>query len=172
MLAERIRSLEDGPPGGRTEDGTARLSEHPSLPPTIVPAGDTTGAASATASRMHSSNGQQSVSSKEARAAGLLPAFAPQQQSGASGDSSDSNARAVDRAVKLVNRMLSGGKVCMGGGRQACEPHAVRRQGMYGGAVLFRQRLQYVISMGTPSTNADEPTTCTCMHTIRPPCRT
>ena len=43
---------------------------------------------------------------------------------------------------------------------------------MYGGAILCRRRLLYLISMGTPSTNADEPTTCTCMHTIRPPCRT
>ena len=111
MLAERIRSLEEGPGGSRTEDGSARLSEHPSLLPTTglaAPAGDTTAVASATASRTHSSSGQQSVSSREARA-GLLPTLAP--QSGASGDSSDSNARAVDRAVKLVNRMLSGGKV-------------------------------------------------------------
>ena len=113
MLAERIRLQEAS--GCRAEDGVnSAPCRQP--PPEPEPAAGATSTSGAGSSRSPSSSGgaMQGMLSKEL-GADLLPAPAPHPQSGAPGDRSDSNARAVDRAVKLVNRMLSGGKVRTGG---------------------------------------------------------
>ena len=104
MLAKRIRSLEEGRGPGVKEHSTtsARLPKRQPFQPAASGPSRTTGAAS-TAGRSLSS-GKPPVATKEA--AGGPPAA---QSAAAPGDSS--SALAADRAIKLVNRMLSGGKV-------------------------------------------------------------
>ena len=109
MLAKRIRSLEEGPGGKEHSTTSARLPKHqPFLPAESGPASGPfrTSGVAITASIIHYSSGEPPVVTKEA---GGQPAALASQGAAAPGDSS--SALATDRAIKLVNRMLSGGKV-------------------------------------------------------------
>ena len=109
MLAKRIRSLEGGPAGGKEHSTTsARLPKRqPFLPAASGPASGPLRTARVAATAGRSASSSKPLVAIKAVSRGLL---ALASQSAAPGDGG-SNALATDRAVKLVNRMLSGGKV-------------------------------------------------------------
>ena len=111
MLAGRIRSLEEGPAGGNNGIVTSArqplCQPHlPALPPApAVPVSNSTEVASIVG---RSNSGSKPLVTIQ-EVGGLPPAHAS--QGAAPGDSSRN---ALDRAVRLVNRMLSGIKVWRG----------------------------------------------------------
>ena len=114
MLTKRIRSLEEGP-GGKVHSTTAAMLPRclPFLPSSRPAASDPSAQVPVRLTAAASSAGRSSspCSGKPLVAIDVVGGLlALASQSAAPGDGG-STALATDRAVKLVNRMLSGGKV-------------------------------------------------------------